>query len=188
MRVWMPGQAVTYPVELVKSTLWMSKVHYRRRGRYRITVKWDGVLVEKEGKRGEEPEWVEWFPQKAFTYEDLCGDESMASRYISAAVGKHEQKPNTLCISDKVLFVDRPALAEFMGLVVDDDGQGREPSVLMVCLTATGVRVGLKDDQAGGWLWREADTLLKCLNSIESALVSGNVTWAVPGGHRGKKR
>lgn len=188
MRIWRPGSAITYPVGLVKETLWSSNVYFRRGGRYRVTVKWDGVSVAKEDSSGHESIWVEWFPQTEFGYADLCGEESMASKYISAAVGRNDPRPNSLCVADKVLFVDRPAMAEFMGLVVDDDGQGREPSVLMVTLTATGVRVGLKDDQAGGWLWREADTFLRALNAIESALVSGNVTWAIPGGNRGKKR
>lgn len=112
----------------------------------------------------------------------------MASQWISKAVSQQKQTQQSLKSDDKTIFHERPAIAEFMTLIVDDEGVAREPSVLMVCATANGIRLGLKDDTAGGWLWREADTFIKALNAIEAALQSGDVRWAIPGGRNGKKR
>lgn len=112
----------------------------------------------------------------------------MASQWISRAISKQQPVQQMLKGEDNTLYKDRPALCEYMTLVVDDEGNARDPSVLMVCATATGFKVGLKDAQTGGWLWREGDTFLKCLNSIEAILQTGDVHWAVPGGKGNKKR
>jgi hypothetical protein len=53
------------------------------------------------------------------------------------------------------------------------DGGVREASVLMVCPADEGWKVGLKDDDAGGWLWRVGDTVGKALDAIETALEAG---------------
>jgi len=179
-------EAIRYPVGLVKGTLWSFNLHYRHGKRYSITLKWDGVTVSEEGKRGEDPLWSVTFPQTLFTYEELSGDPSMASRYISKAVAQAKPGAQSLPTTDMTLFKDRPALAEYMGLMVDDEGVGREPSPLMIVVRPDGIRAGIKDCESGGWLWREAETLTKVLNALETVLASGQVVFSIPGGKAGK--
>jgi hypothetical protein len=112
----------------------------------------------------------------------------MASKWIQAAVKQAVGGESRLTGNEPFLFKDRPALADFMTETEHEDGSQREPSVLMVCISTDGIRVGLKDDDAGGWLWRVEDTLVKALNAIEKALQSGNVKWSKPGGQRGKRK
>lgn len=86
------------------------------------------------------------------------------------------------------IFEGRPALEEFMRSIEGADGTGREPSAVMFALSDDGVRVGLKDDDQGGWLWREGDSLQGGLDSIEKALQSGAAVFKGPqGGKRQKK-
>lgn len=171
-------------------THWRNAVGvFWRRGEHFYIEELDwGVCVSKWDNRGTECIWAARFRHERFEWQHPSGVDFMASQWIARAVAKKEPSARGLNTSDKALYGDRPALAEFMTLIVDDEGHAREPSVLMICATATGVRVGLKDDEAGGWLWREADTFQKALNAIESALQSGNVAWAVPGGRNGRKR
>lgn len=179
-------EAIRYPVGLLKGTMWSYAVHYRHGKRYSLTVKWDGITVSEEGKRGEEPKWTVTFPMTLFTYEELSGDMTMASRYISKAVSQAKPGAQSLPATDPTLFRDRPALAEYMTLMVDDEGVGREPCPLMVVIRPDGVRAGIKDCETGGWLWREGETLTKVLNTLEACLASGNVVFSVPGGKGGK--
>jgi hypothetical protein len=113
---------------------------------------------------------------------------SMASKWIQAAVREAEGAVPELSAADPALFKDRPALAEFMTVTQHDNGTEREPSVLMVVISADGVRVGLKDDAAGGWLWRVEDTFQRALGAIEKALQAGNVKWSRPKENKGKRR
>lgn len=161
---------------------------WRRSRRYLIEEFDWGVSVSEWDNRGVECIWSEDFRYGRFDYSHPSGVEAMASQWISRAVTKQQQTKQVLRADDNTLYKDRPALAEYMTLVVDDEGNARDPSVLMVCATATGLKVGLKDAETGGWLWREAETLVKALNSLEAVLQSGEVHWAVPGGKNGKKR
>lgn len=169
---------------------WLNQLgNFHRRGQTFWVDELDyGVAVTKCGNGRGEFEWVVRFRFEHIDYSHPCGVESQVSQFIARAIAKKEPAAVSMPATDNVLFKDRPALAEFMTLVIDDEGNGREPSVLMVAITPTAVRVGLKDDQAGGWLWREADTFQKALTAIDNALQAGNVTWAVPGGRNGKRR
>lgn len=97
----------------------------------------------------------------------------MASKYLAAAVAKKEVREAITDYLDPMIFKDRPAIQEFMTLVRKDDGTVRETAVLMVCMSTDGIRVGLKDDDAGGWCWRTAETLAKALTAIEKAIQAG---------------
>lgn len=110
----------------------------------------------------------------------------LVSRYIKQAIESQKEPDEDLPPSDGRWFHERPALLEFMTCRRHEDGTPRELSVVMVCVSDVGMRVGLKDDDAGGWLWREETTVEKALNAIEKALQSGNVKWSVPGGRTGK--
>ena len=112
----------------------------------------------------------------------------MASQWIARAVTQQAPGKQSLPADDAVLYKDRPAITEFMTLIVDDEGNAREPSVIMIVPTAGGCRVGIKDDDAEGWLWREAETFVKGLNAIEKALQSGDVKWTQSKEKRGKKK
>lgn len=177
-----------YPVGLLPGTLWSYRIYFRHGRRFSITLRWDGIEVCEEGKRGEAALWSYFYPKTLFTYEELSGERNMASRYISKAVAQAKPGEQRLPTTDPTLFKDRPALAEYMGLLVDDEGVGREPSVLMIVVRPDAIRVGLKDDDSGGWVWREAETFCKALNSLESVLASGAVVWSIPGGKGGKNK
>jgi hypothetical protein len=147
------------------------------------------IVVTKFNKRS----WfnVDWSVQFLLPdneYIQLSGDNSVASQWITTAIAKATQCDKILDNGDPVLFKDRPALWDFMSELVGPTGQGRDPSVLMIALSAVGVRAGLKDDDAGGWLWREAQTLATALNAIEKALQAGNVQWSIPSGKGKNKR
>lgn len=186
--------------EVKEGEEWMSPVRpgvrwrneigwFYRRGRVYLIEEFDwGLAIGEWSRNRQDHIWSEHFRYARFDYSNPSGVEAMASQWIAKAVSK--QAPGKQCNKgeDPTLFRDRPAIQEFMTLIVDDEGVAREPSVLMVCATATGVRIGLKDDDAGGWVWREADTFVKALNAIEAALQSGDVKWAIPGGRNGKKK
>lgn len=170
--------------------IWRNAVgdFWRQGCRYYIEEFDWGICVSKWDAKGSECFWSVDFRGERFDYSHPSGVGFMASQYISRAVSKQQPKAQSLKADDATIYRDRPAITEFMTLVVDDEQKAREPSVLMVCATPTGFRVGLKDDDAGGWLWREADTFIKALNAIEAALQGGNVVWAVPGGKYSKKK
>lgn len=161
---------------------------WRRGERFYVEELDYGVVVSKWNKSGQECIWRVRFRHEHFDWSHPSGVDHMASQWISRAISKKEPQARAMPSSDNTIYKDRPALTEFMTLIVDDEGNAREPSVLMICATANGFRVGLKDDDAGGWLWREEETFQKALNSIEKALQSGNVSWAIPGGKGGKRR
>lgn len=109
------------------------------------------------------------------------------AKFIRAAA-KDVVKGTKVCANpDPVLFKNRPALEEYMMELVDAGGASRDPSILMVTITEYGYRLGLKDGDPAGWLWREADTFTKALEAIEKALVDG-ATFSIPGGAKGLKK
>src|ERR1700722_1981019 len=172
----MPPEVVEYG-PLRRWGRWWVVTFYRRTVRV-YESNWKGTML-----RGPLVEAA----AESFT-EAYVGGVGMASKWIAAAVTAASKVTTVRAVDEPVLFAKRPALRDFMCELEAEKGKPREPSVLMVCVSADGMRVGLKDDQAGGWLWREASTLEGCLDAIEKALQSGNVQWAVPGGRNGRKR
>lgn len=104
-------------------------------------------------------------------------DYAMASKYLASALANRKSKDRIDGFDDAAMFKDRPALQEFMTVVTKDDGKPRETSALMVVVTTDGIKVGLKDDEAGGWMWRTADTMQKALTAIEKALAGGEAVF-----------
>ncbi len=111
----------------------------------------------------------------------------MASKWIAAAVAAAVPSKRAKVRIDPVITDKRPALTDFLTEVDDGNGGTRELSVLMVTVTEGGLRVGLKDEAAGGWCWREGDTLSDCLNAIEKALQSGQGAFRRAMKARGRK-
>ncbi len=146
------------------------------------------VVVSEWKGRTWERAWTDVSVHAAYTRQELEGGYAVASKWISAAVGRQSGKPDGPPRLDQGLYGGRPALTDFMTDEDAGEGRVRELSVLMVCASPGGVRVGLKDSTAGGWLWREAASLQEGLDAIEKALQAGNVLWAVPGGQSRKKR
>lgn len=142
------------------------------------------VAVTYWGNRGQDAFWRAFF--RGCLTEAMLDDREayVATKYIKAAVAAAKGKGLALEADDKVLFDKRPALTEFMSSLEGAGGEVREPSVLMVCLHADGVRVGLKDDDAGGWLWRVGDSFSQALDAIEKALVDGTAKFG--GARKGK--
>jgi hypothetical protein len=153
-----------------------------------VTVYRGSVRVRRTTFRGfGEEKAVEVASGVSYT-EAYCGGIAMVSKWIAAAVTSQNKVTSVRKVDEPVLFKDRPALKDFMVELEGEKGKPREPSVLMIAVSADGMRVGLKDEGAGGWLWREATDLAGCLDAIEKALQGGNVVWAVPGGRGGRKR
>lgn len=173
---------------LAKPTLWSGR-YYRRRGvTYYVEVLDTGVTVSVWRRRDDSLVWLERFQLETIDWATLSGEESVMGQWIQKAVGRRAEAPKAYPAYDEWLYKGRPAIQEFMTELQAGKGEAREPSVLMICPAAAGIRVGLKDEGAGGWLWREAKTVAEALDSIEAALQSGNVVWAVPGGKGNKNR
>lgn len=117
---------------------------------------------------------------------EMRGDK-MASKWISAALGKAKKRTRVNDEGDAFLFEKRPALRDFMTELAVEGGEVRELSVLMIAVAEDGLRVGLKDEAAGGWLWRSAGTVSAALDAIEKALQSGEARFTSAGQRSGKK-
>lgn len=114
--------------------------------------------------------WVECFPLGALSAEYLVKGGYVVSKYLAAARAKSAHGRAQLDCADPFLFKDRPALQELMTLLVDDAGECREASVLMLCPRADGFSVGIKCEEAGGWFWKNGQTVSKALDLIEKAI------------------
>lgn len=157
-------------------------------GRFRVVIRGNAVFVEKLRPYPRPPEWTECFRPVVTRRKLLCGERAMASKWIKAAVArKAKTKPGALPM-DAALGANRPALTDFMTELDADGGKVREPSALMIVCTADGVRAGLKDDDAGGWCWREGVTLANALDAIEAALQAGDGAFRGPRPQKGKKK
>lgn len=107
-----------------------------------------------------------------------------AMKYVKAVVAAAKKAGPGDMKADAELHSHRPALQEFMTAVGNPKEGFREVSPVMLCCDETGVRAGLKDDEAGGWCWRRGNTLTDALDALEKALQEGT---AIFGGMKGKK-
>ncbi len=149
---------------------WGAWVVRRRWGKFRVTLSDRCVRVDKLTRWGQPDEWSVTFTPVRLTYDDYNWSESGMSKWIKKAVGaKSKAKPGSLP-AEAQLCEGRPALTEFLTETEGPSGGVREPSVLMVCLTDEGVRLGLKDEDCGGWCWRVGKTLQLALDAVEKAL------------------
>jgi hypothetical protein len=183
----MPAEGERVPSIVPDGVLWTFGAHWRFGRRFWLEYWSRTMYVYELDPKGGADRWCERFTPVGFTYDNLRKVDSVASKWITAAVVKRGRAKVLACSTDVDLFKDRPALRDFMTELESEEGKARETSVLMVAISDSGVRVGLKDDDAGGWLWREEVTFQKALNAIEKALQSGNVVWSVPGGRGGRK-
>ena len=109
------------------------------------------------------------------------------ARYISAARAQLAALANKVSDLDPAISHERPALTEFMTCCETEEGGVRELSVLMVVAGTDGLRVGLRDDDMGGWLWRTGSTLSDCLDALEVTLQDGSGRWGRQGDRIPKK-
>jgi len=142
------------------------------------------TVYQAEGGRFEV---ADRFGLSGLTLDVLHNPEAYVAKWIAAAVVKASKKTRLLAGIDPFIAKGRPAIEEFMLELESSPGEPREPSILMITVSENGLRVGLKDEGAGGWLWREADSLAEALDAIEKALQSGKVRWSTPQKGRGKK-
>jgi hypothetical protein len=112
----------------------------------------------------------------------------VANKYIAAAKAKQPGATKAIPV-DAEIGADRPALTEYLTSTEGaTKGATRDRSVLMLCWEEGGVRVGLKDDDAGGWCWRQGATLQEALDSLEAALAGPELVFRPAGGRRAGKR
>lgn len=97
----------------------------------------------------------------------------LMNKYLRAVREKASTgRKGTVSVAD-LLGDKRPAIAAFMTDLDAGEGQERELSALMVIPGPDGFRVGLKDEESGGWLWRAGTTVTEALDAMEEALVDG---------------
>jgi hypothetical protein len=177
------------PLDLSGLGLWTHVGCFWRDHRcYRIECTTESTLVSCERRKGLGDYWTVNFDSSFFSGFLSGGYENMASKWISAAVKVAEKRTELCSGNEDVLFKSRPALRDFMTCLEGQKDVPREPSVLMIACSEMGLRVGLKDDTAGGWLWREGITLAEALDAVEKALQSGSPVFSVQGGRRGRRR
>lgn len=158
-------------------------------GRFAIEL-WGGdMLVSKLRTFGKPPHWVVVFPSAISVrgqYDDL-DERWYAMKWIKLAVSKKaKKKPESLPV-DAGFLRDREAIAEFMTELVGPDGKPREPSAVMIVFCDEGARVGLKDEDAGGWCWRVGPTVQDALDAIEKALKEDESPFKGPRQQRDRK-
>lgn len=178
----------TEEVRFTRHVNWELAPVWRYWGRFQLVINDREIAVRKLRPFPHPPEWVEVFFPVRVMRPILCGESSVVSKWIKQAVAKRcKAKPGALPVPS-LLSSGRPALTDFMGEVEGPDGGVREPSVLMIGCTATGVRVGLKDEDCGGWCWREGVTVEEALDAIEKALQAGEGAFRGPKPQRKGKR
>jgi hypothetical protein len=169
-----------------RGCLWRLGVFFRRGGRYEVWYRDGRVWVAALGSGSSPVQW-EWSLQVGRVTRDfLESKETIMSKYIARAV-KAKGGPSTIGPgSDDAFFTNRPAIYEYMTDCLGPTGKGRETSCMMIASSESGVRAGLKDDDAGGWVWREGMTVDEAVDSVEKVLASGTAVFRAPGG-RGKR-
>jgi len=115
-------------------------------------------------------------------------DRAMVMKWIKQCVQKAKEGSAGDMRSEPMLHKDRPALQEFMVAVGTKRDGLREPSVLMCQCTDDGIRVGIKDDDCGGWCWRWGESFEAALDAIEKALQGGEGAFRGSRPARGKGR
>jgi len=161
----------------------------RRWGRFRYYVDAgdDVVRVMKYGYPDSFDAWGRWW--EVFFRDPMAREkvrylgEDDLNKYIKAAENAASGNGTRFQVEDEWLFSKRPALREYMTSLEAAGGGVREASVLMVCVGDDGFRVGIKDEDQGGWLWRVGEKYSEALNALEQALASGKARF---GGARKK--
>jgi hypothetical protein len=146
-----------------------------------------GVSVSFYVKGERFPLSTTWFDTQGSPWIGVRSKASMVSKYIQAvraAAGKVQKGERSL---DPVIGDKRPALTAFMTDSDAGGGKVRELSALMMAVGDDGLRVGLKDDDMGGWCWRSGATLADALDALETALASGEARFGGAKGRGGKK-
>ncbi len=156
-----------------RRVLWPCGTFYCYFGKFGIVCTEAGIQVSKLRPWPQSAEWAEWFPRRLIPWRLLNGERDMASKWIKAAIAKRKASKAESLPSDPAVCDGRPALTDFMCDLEGPNGGVREPSAVMFSFGADGVRAGLKDDDAGGWCWRQGKTLSEALDAIEKALQSG---------------
>ena len=169
--------------------LWtMVGLYWRDHRCYRIESTLTCTHVSCQDHRTKTDFWTVHFDQSIMRHFCYNQEESMASKWISAAIKVAEKRVEISTSDEPTLWKNRPALRDFMTCLEGAKDVAREPSVIMIAVSEMGIRAGLKDDTAGGWLWREGLTLEDALNAIEKALQSGSPSFTSQGGRRGRRR
>jgi len=147
-----------------------------------------GVSVRKVDRRSWDDCWEVFFRVSVQPWVRAFREPLSMLKYIRAAEAVVGGGLVVTTGNDPVLYKDRPALREYMTSLEGPGGECREPSVLMIALGEDGIRCGLKDEAAGGWLWREGSSLAKCLDALEKCLADGSGKFRGPKSQRGKKQ
>lgn len=166
---------------------WECGPYYMVGRRYGIRLAAEVVTVSKLG-RWPAVEWRRVLPIPPVTIRDLREVDRMASKYIAAAIKEVLGRKTLGGEGDYGLFKNRPAIREFMTDLEGVPGGSRELSVLMICVSEGGLRVGLKDADAGGWCWREGEDLGAALNAVEKALQAGSGAFRTAGANAKKSK
>lgn len=144
----------------------------------------DGVCVFRTDKvRSGECSW-HYFQRTTEVSDMWLSNGAVVNKYIQAVKAKAKKGSKGSVTGDPFLCQGRPALTAFLTETGADEKDVRELSALMVAHEADGVRVGLKDDDCGGWLWRGGKDLAAALDAIEKALTDGT---ALFGGAKDRK-
>lgn len=156
-------------------------------GKFEIVCYQDGVEVSKLRPYPLPAEWIVFTPCRKHPWRLLNGERAMASKFIKNAMTKKKAMRPGMLIPDMALCADRPAITDFMCDLEAANGGVREPSAIMISFNNDGVRAGLKDDDAGGWVWKQGKTLSEALDAIEKALQSDNPGFRQAQGYNKKK-
>ncbi len=172
----------------ISKVRWSCGITCTHFGRFEIVCYMNGMEVIKLGPFRQPDEWWEWFPRRRFEWRLLAGERPMALKWIKAALAKRKTAKATALPADDLICKGRPALTEFMTETEGPSGGYREPSAIMFSFSERGVRVGLKDDDMGGWCWREGSTFQEGLDAVEKALQAGEGAFRAPRAQGKKKR
>lgn len=174
---WVPFERV-----YIVGTFWRGGQEYEV-----VTVR-RSVVVTCYGSGKGRAVWRVVFVRRWTTADSWMEAQRMASKWIAAAIGKRAKRTKVIDALDPVISEGRPALTEFMTELEGVKGTQREPSILMISASMDGLKVGLKDDEAGGWVWRVGDNLHEALDAIEKALQSGGEVFRSGQGAAKKKK
>lgn len=149
-------------------------------------VEWNsrGLAVSEFPDEGQRASMVRFWARQGPWFQPHARVMSVVNKYIAALRAGKAKKVMAGGVVDPAVGDKRPALTALMTEVDDGTKVPRERSVLMVAVADDGMRVGVKDDDLGGWLWRTGKTVQEALDAIERALQDGT---AVFGGSVGRR-